>query len=124
MTRLYGGNSLKDVSPANEPPSTRPLLALLPYLWPADRPDLKGRVMVCVVLLILAKIITVAVPFFFGWAIDHLSGDPATLALAVPIALIVSYGIARILMQAFAQIRDAVFAKVAYHALRQIAVET
>jgi ATP-binding cassette subfamily B protein len=124
MTRLYGGNSLKDVSPANEPPSTRPLLALLPYLWPSDRRDLKARVMVCVVLLILAKIVTVAVPFFFGWAIDHLSGDPAALALAVPIALIVSYGLARILMQAFAQIRDAVFAKVAYHALRQIAVET
>jgi ATP-binding cassette subfamily B protein len=124
MARLYGGNSLKDVSPANEPPSSRPLYDLLPYLWPAGRPDLKNRVFASIVLLVLAKVVTVAAPFFLGWATDELAGNAAALAIATPIFFLVAYGVARIMMQAFAQIRDAIFAKVAYHALRQIAVET
>ena len=49
---------------------------------------------------------------------------PKTSRWPQPIALIASYGIARILMQAIAQLRDGVFAKVLYHALRLIAVET
>jgi ATP-binding cassette subfamily B protein len=124
MTRLYGGNSLKDVAGANEAPSLQPLYDLMPYLWPKGRPDLRHRVLVSIVLLILAKLVTVAMPFFFGWAVDALEGNATAVAFLSPIALILAYGIARILMQAFAQVRDAVFAKVAYHALRQIGVET
>jgi ATP-binding cassette subfamily B protein len=124
MTRLYGGNSLKDLSTANETPRSRPLFDLFPYLWPAGRPDLKRRVVVSIVLLVLAKVATVIMPFFLGWAVDSLEGDATAVALAIPLSLLIAYGVARILMQAFAQIRDAVFAKVAYHALRQIAVET
>ena len=106
------------------PPSVAPLLSLMPYLWPDGRRDLKMRVLISVVFLVLAKVVTVTVPFFFGRAVDLLDEDALALAIAVPVALVVSYGVARVLMQAFAQIRDAVFAEVAYHAMRQVAVET
>jgi ATP-binding cassette, subfamily B, heavy metal transporter len=65
----------------------------------------------------------VASPYFFKLAVDRLQGNAEDIALAVPIALIAAYGIARILMQGIAQLRDGVFAKVCYHALRVIAVE-
>ena len=104
--------------------SIRPLFEMMPYLWPAGRPDLKGRVVLSFVFLILAKLATVAMPFFLGAAVDRLSDDPAALAIALPIALVVAYGFARVMMQGFAQIRDAIFAKVAYHAMRKVAVET
>ena len=106
------------------PPSVAPLLSLMPYLWPDGRRDLKVRVLISVVFLVLAKVVTVTVPFFFGRAVDLLDEDALALAIAVPVALVVSYGVARVLMQTFAQIRDAVFAEVAYHAMRQVAVET
>jgi len=121
----YGGRSLKGESGFNNmPPSVRPLIELMPYLWPPGRPDLKARVVVCIVLLVLAPIVTVISPYFFGLAVDRLQGRPQDIAIAAPIALIAAYGIARILMQAIAQLRDGVFAKVCYHALRIIAVET
>ena len=105
-------------------PSIEPLLALTPYLWPEGRPDLRMRVVVSIIFLVLAPIVTVIAPYFFGMAVDRLQGRPEDIALAVPIALILSYGIARIMMQLFAQLRDAVFAEVCYYALRQVAVQT
>ena len=120
----YGGRSLKEGGYSNAPPSVQPLIALMPYLWPPGRPDLKARVVVSVILLVLAPIVTVISPYFFGLAVDRLQGRPEDIALAVPIALIAAYGVARILMQGIAQLRDGVFAKVCYHALRVIAVET
>jgi ATP-binding cassette subfamily B protein len=120
----YGGRSLKEAGSSNAPPSWQPLLELMPYLWPPGRPDLRGRVIVSVILLVLTPIVTVATPYFFGLAVDRLKGNPEDIALAAPIALIASYGVAWIMSQAVAQLRDGVFAKVCYHALRIIAVET
>jgi ATP-binding cassette subfamily B protein len=120
----YGGRSLRgDGGFSNLPPSVQPLIELMPYLWPPGRPDLKARVVVSIVLLVLAPIVTVISPYFFGLAVDRLQGRPQDVAIAAPIALIAAYGIARILMQAIAQLRDGIFAKVCYHALRIIAVE-
>jgi ATP-binding cassette, subfamily B, heavy metal transporter len=120
----YGGRSLKDGAYSNAPPSFQPLLKLMPYLWPPGRPDLKWRVAVSMVFLVLSPIVTVISPYFFGLAVDRLQGRPEDIAIAVPLALIAAYGVARILMQALAQLRDGVFAKVCYHALRVLAVET
>src|ERR1700743_1142646 len=50
------------------------LVRLLPYVWPADRPDLKGRVIFATALLFAAKFATIAVPFTFKWATDALAG--------------------------------------------------
>ncbi len=120
----YGGRSLKHESSKDGEPSLQPLIEISPYLWPKDRPDLKMRVVWSCVFLVLAKIVTVIMPFFFGWAVDRLAGDPVLVAVTVPVIFIIAYGLARIFMQVFAQIRDAIFAKVAYHALRNVAVQT
>ena len=103
-------------------PSLRPLYRLLPYLWPNAQWGLKARVVVSIVCLILAKIATVAVPWLFGQIVDSVRGP--LKGVAVALALIAVYTIARIMMQAFAQLRDGVFAKVAYHALREVGVST
>jgi ATP-binding cassette, subfamily B, heavy metal transporter len=113
-----------EVDEADGVPSFRPLARLMPYLWPQGRGDLKRRVIASLVCLVLAKIATVYVPIFFGQAVDALSLPPRMVALALPILLIVSYTVARIAMQAFAQLRDGVFAPVASHALREVGTAT
>lgn len=102
--------------------------AILPYLWLPDRPDLKRRVVISIFALVVAKFATIVAPFFFKEIVDDLApagstGLAATVIVA-PIALIVIYGLARIMMVTITQIRDAVFAKVGQNAVRLMAVET
>ncbi len=99
------------------------LVSLLPYLWPAGRNDLRVRVAISVVMLVVAKLVTLWVPFLFKQSIDALS-SPQGQAVAVPVVLIVAYGVARSLMQGLAQVRDGIFAKVGQHALRSVALVT
>ena len=96
----------------------RTIRTLLPYLWPAGEPELRFRVLVAMVLLALAKITNVGVPIFYKHAVDAL-GTGTTAILAVPVALLIGYGLARVLAQTFGELRDAVFAKVAQRAIRQ-----
>ncbi|HEX4273658.1 MAG TPA: ABC transporter ATP-binding protein/permease [Rhizomicrobium sp.] len=105
-------------------PSFRPLWTLMPYLWPKGRPDLRARVFISILFLLLSTAATAISPKFFGWAVDELGRTPATLALATVLAFIAGYGVSRILMQAFAQLRDGIFAQVQYHAMREVAVQT
>ena len=51
------------------------LVHLWPYIWPSDRRDLKMRVILATVLLFIAKLATIAVPFTFKWAVDALTGE-------------------------------------------------
>jgi ABC-type transport system involved in Fe-S cluster assembly fused permease/ATPase subunit len=121
---VYGGRSLKHGSSHDGSPSLIPLFEMLPYMWPTGRPDLKFRVVVSMILLVLAKVVTVAVPFLLKGAVDYLEDNPTAAMIFVPVAFIIAYGVARIMMQAIAQIRDAIFTKVVYNALRQVAVQT
>jgi ATP-binding cassette subfamily B protein len=105
-------------------PSLRPLWMLLPYLWPKGRPDLRVRVVVSLVCLAAAIAATAAFPVIMGWITNALAVKPAQIALMTALGLIGGYVIARILMQAFAQLRDGIFAKVQYHALREVGVST
>ncbi|HEY5047880.1 MAG TPA: ABC transporter ATP-binding protein/permease [Rhizomicrobium sp.] len=105
-------------------PSLRPLYMLLPYLWPKGRNDLKLRVVAAMACLVLAILATAVSPLFLGWMTDRLARKPAAIVLAILLALIWSYALSRVLMQAFAQLRDGVFAKVLYHALREVGVAT
>src|SRR5579863_4209954 len=105
-------------------PSFRPLWRLMPYLWPKDRPDLRARVLVSIVFLVLATGFTSVSPLIFGWAVDRLRPTPTNIAIGSVLSLIAAYVISRIMMQAFAQLRDGIFAKVQYHAMREVAVET
>jgi ATP-binding cassette subfamily B protein len=109
------------------------LVHLWPYIWPSDRRDLKLRVVLAILLLVLAKLATVAVPFTFKWATDALVGDGTApiapsnwlaWAIAAPIAMTVAYAAMRIVMAALTQLRDGVFAKVAMYAVRRIAYLT
>jgi ATP-binding cassette, subfamily B, heavy metal transporter len=106
---------------------------LWPYIWPADRPDLKSRVVFATMLLFLAKFATIAVPFTFKWATDALAGHgTAPVApgnwlawvLAAPIVMTLAYGGTRIVMGLLTQWRDGIFAKVAMHAVRRLAMLT
>lgn len=99
------------------------LRTLLPYLWPAESPNLRLRVVFAVVFLVAAKVVNVTVPIFYKKAVDALSPEVVAIA-AVPIALIVGYGLARVMAQAFGEIRDAIFARVEQRAVRQAALHT
>ena len=99
---------------------------LIPRLWPAGRPDLRRRVVIAFVFLLLAKLVNVTVPYFFKQAVDlldrGLSADQ--LAIGAVLGMVLAYGIARMLAQGFGELRDAVFAKVAQAAIRNLALET
>src|SRR5215475_3086941 len=105
-------------------PSLRPLWRLMPYLWPKGRPDLRARVVFSLLFLMLGIIATTISQQFLGAAVDAFGNTPQTAVLWVVIALVGAYALSRVLMQAFAQLRDGVFAKVQYHAMREVAVET
>ncbi len=92
------------------------------YLWPKGRNDLRIRVFLAVLALVLAKVVNVYVPFLYKGAIDALS--PRDQALALPVFFILAYGGARILSQGFGELRDFLFAKVGQHAQRTIALST
>ena len=109
------------------------LVHVWPFIWPGDRADLKMRVAWSVVLLLIAKVATLAVPFTFKWAIDALSGTGSapvessnwTLWLiASPLLMTLGYGGLRVLMAILTQWRDGIFARVAMHAVRKLAYIT
>jgi ATP-binding cassette, subfamily B, heavy metal transporter len=111
----------------------RTLINLWPYIWPSDRRDLKLRVLLSAALLLVAKLATIAVPFTFKWATDALVGEGSApfapsawlgWAIAVPILMTAAYGGMRMIMALLTQMRDGVFAKVAMHAVRRLALMT
>jgi ATP-binding cassette subfamily B protein len=104
-------------------PSLRPLWTLMPYLWPRDR-GLKLRVFVSILCLVLAIIATTIFPIVMGEITNELARTPAEIAMATTFALVGAYVLARIMMQAFAQLRDGIFAKVQYAAMREVGVKT
>src|SRR5712672_3286032 len=109
------------------------LVHLWPYICPSDRADLKMRVVWSMVLLLVAKLATLSVPFTFKWAIDALTGaDTAPVQpsnwtmwlIASPLLMTLSYGAVRVLMAVLTQWRDGIFARVAMHAVRKLAYIT
>jgi ATP-binding cassette subfamily B protein len=120
--------SEKTVS-ADSGSTLKTLVNLWPYMWPSDRADLKARVIWATVLLVAAKLTLIAVPYFFKWATDALAGDASAppllpAVLAGPVMLVVAYNVIRIIQVAFNQLRDALFARVGQHAVRQLAYRT
>ncbi|OHV72272.1 ABC transporter ATP-binding protein/permease [Ensifer sp. LCM 4579] len=102
---------------------------LWPYMWPADRFDLKLRVVWATVILVVAKVVLILVPYFFKWATDALNDRPDDLAflpqfLTGAVMLVLAYNLARLLQSGLNQLRDALFASVGQHAVRQLAYRT
>ena len=99
-------------------PDTRTLLRVLPDLWPREHLNLRIRVIVALVFLVLAKVAVLITPFIYRDAVDALAGD--TALMAVPVFLVIAYGVSRLMTSVFQQLRDLVFARVGQHALRQL----
>ena len=102
---------------------------LWPYMWATDRPDLKARIVWATLFLIIAKLTLVAGPYFFKWATDALANDsrstpPLPAFLLAPVMLVVAYNVLRLVQLGFNQLRDALFARVGQHAVRQLAFKT
>ena len=98
---------------------------ITPLLWPEGRTDLKIRVVIALLALVMAKVVTVLTPFAYKYAVDALTlkgGVPALVV--VPIFMILAYGVGRVMLVAFAQLRDAIFAKVGQRAVRVLAMRT
>ncbi|MBC8035658.1 MAG: ABC transporter ATP-binding protein/permease [Rhizobiales bacterium] len=114
------------VAPGNDGNQWAILKDLLPFLWPRGRPDLKARVAVAMVALVVSKLITVATPYSFKYATDALtaSGNAAAIAVSVALFMVLAYGVGRIMMVALAQFRDAIFAKVGQRAVRELSIRT
>src|SRR5215475_10445150 len=128
---LRSPHSMKREVSADGGRLVRTLAELWPYIWPSDRPDLQRRVLGSVVLLVAAKLATIAVPFTFKFATDGLAHQQGATGssligwvIAAPLLMTAGYGGTRILMAMFTQMRDGMFAKVAMHAVRRLAILT
>ena len=101
---------------------------VLPYLWPEGQGWVKRRVVGALLLLVMAKLISVTTPYLYKLAVDMLSGeaaqDPVWMMTLGAVGLTVAYGLARLGAVAFGEARDAVFARVGQRAIRQLALET
>jgi ATP-binding cassette subfamily B protein len=95
---------------------------ILPFLWPRESRELRVRVVAAFALLVVAKLITVQVPFFFKAVVDRLS-TPEGALVALPLAALLAYGLARLTAAGFGELRDAIFAKVAERAARQVSLK-
>ena len=97
---------------------------LIPYLWPEKRNDLKTRVSFAVVALVLAKIASVSTPLVLGSAVNSLTelSSGINLFMLIPIALVIGYGVTKVIAFTFVEIRDALFSKVSQHSIRQISL--
>ncbi len=111
--------------PASATPEREsPLRTLAPHLWPQGETELKARVVLALSFLTLSKLSGVYVPILFKHAIDALSAKGVDALILAPVGLIIAYGLLRVLSQAFGELRDAVFAKVAQRAVRRVGLDT
>ena len=109
--------------PSRKRNDLKTIRTLLPYLWPQNATEMRVRVVIALIFLAAAKGITVAIPIIYKYAVDTIS-SPVDAVIIVPVALLIGYGVARVLAQAFGELRDAVFAKVAQRAIREAGLRT
>ncbi|KAG0435133.1 hypothetical protein HPB47_018669 [Ixodes persulcatus] len=100
------------------------------YLWPKEKPEIRRRVLVAMAILILAKVINIEVPFIFKAVVDYLNeqtgtkltlSDASSTLTSAALAMLLGYGLARAGAAGFNELRNAVFAKVAHHSIREVA---
>ena len=94
----------------------RTVRMLLPYLM-----EFKWRVTIVVILLVLAKLTSVAIPLALKEIVDAMEKPKAMLA--IPVILVIVYGLLRLFSTLFGEIRDAVFAKVTQRSIRRVAIK-
>jgi len=106
----------------------RTVANLWQYMWPKDRPDLKFRVILAIGALLVSKVATTLVPFAYKGIIDTLDGatpdNTLVMGIAIPLVLIVAYGVGNVIDAGFQQLRDVLFASVGQNAVRKLALQT
>lgn len=113
-----------DVAGAERVSGLRTIRKVAPYLWPADKPWVKQRVVLAMLALVLSKLVSVYTPILYRDAVNVLGGEGVSDLALGAIGLTVAYGVARLMNVGFQQLRDAIFARVAQRALRMLALET
>ncbi len=106
-------------SPTPEPSDVHTLKRLVPYLW-----QYKYRVVLALAFMVGAKVANVGVPILLKDLVDQMTPHPALGPLVVPLALLLGYGLLRLSVSVFTELRELVFAKATQGAARQIALET
>ncbi|PUB87006.1 MAG: metal ABC transporter permease, partial [gamma proteobacterium symbiont of Ctena orbiculata] len=85
---------------------------MLPFLW-----EYRGRALLALACLVLAKVANVGIPLLLKEIVDALDKNDQTL-LVLPLFLLLGYGALRLGSSLFNELRDAIFARVRYHAMR------
>ena len=128
MRRITSSATSADKTESQAASGWQTLRRMGPYLWPADKPWVKRRVVLALLLLVIAKAVSIITPWLYKLAVDSLSNetgnDPANMLALGAVGLTVAYGLARLGAVAFGELRDAVFVRVGQRALRQLALET
>jgi ATP-binding cassette, subfamily B, heavy metal transporter len=96
------------------------LRRFLPYLWPADNPGLRRRIIVATLLIVVAKATTLVLPFFYKRAVDAMTLDGPPL-FTVAFAFVLAYALGRFASVAFDNLRNIVFERVGQDATRALA---
>ncbi|MFM5948743.1 MAG: ABCB family ABC transporter ATP-binding protein/permease [Novosphingobium sp.] len=99
------------------------LRRFLPYLWPKDRPALKRKIVLAVLLVLLSKAITLALPYAYKRAVDAM-GTSGSAAFQIAFAFVLAYALGRFTGVLFDNLRNIVFERVGQEATRQLAVDT
>ena len=104
----------------------RTISLLIPFLWPKNKKSIKIRVSLAVLCLLFAKVANVGTPPILGYAVDSLTelSQGINIYMLIPLALIISYGVARVAALAFGELRNAIFSKVAQNAITQLTLNT
>ena len=112
--RAYADNDY----PADHKPDWSIISGLWPYLL-----EFRGRVVLAMAMLVLAKLATVATPVALKYIVDYLDQNRgADMLLWIPVVLVVAYGSLRFGATLFSELRDAVFARVAERAMRRVSL--
>ncbi len=112
--RAYADNDY----PADHKPDWKIISGLWPFLA-----EFRGRVILSLALLVLAKLATVATPIALKYIVDYLDQNRgADMLLWIPVILVVAYGSLRFGATLFNELRDAVFARVAERAMRRVSL--
>lgn len=97
----------------------RSLTTLIPYIL-----EHKTRVGFALSCLVLAKVASVGLPFILKYVVDDLEQmNDGVLAVAVPIALIVAYGVVRLSTVLLGEVRDTLFGRVTERAMRRVGLK-
>ncbi len=105
-------------SPHHERRDWANLRALLPYLW-----EFRGRVLLALGCLVLAKVVNLGIPLTLKGIVDSLDAQRLAV-IALPTTLLLGYGALKLGNALFSELRDVLFARVRYRAMRRLTVRT